>query len=92
MIIKSPYPPRIILTALTGECCLFQIHGIKPSKYNPFSLAHKWIVTTYKTPLKKSREAILKELDRLANSPDIGGKTHPLYGEAMETFKKTKSS
>ena len=90
-LIRSPYPPRIIITALTGECCLFQLHGIKPSKYNPFTLAHKWLTTTYGIPVKKSREAILRELDKLANNPEVGGKTHPLYNRTIKTFEKSKS-
>lgn len=28
---------RLFLVAITGECCMFYLHGIKP-RYNPFSL------------------------------------------------------
>jgi len=28
---------RLFLVAITGECCLFAMHGIKP-RYNPFTL------------------------------------------------------
>ena len=29
---------RLFLTAITGECCLMYLHGIKPRGYNPFVL------------------------------------------------------
>lgn len=29
---------KLFLTAITGECCLFYMHKIKPQGYNPFVL------------------------------------------------------
>lgn len=62
---------RLFLVAITGECCLFALHGIKPRGYNPFVLLRKQLKLAG-VDLKTTKHLpILEYLDQLYVDNDI---------------------
>jgi hypothetical protein len=56
---------RLFLTAITGECCLYAMHGIKPRHYNPFSLLRQQVKKVTGQDLPKSHRLCLEFLERI---------------------------
>lgn len=55
---------RLFLTAITGECCLMYLHGIRP-RYNPFTLLRETVERLTGEPLPRNREQCLIYLAHL---------------------------
>jgi len=75
---------RLFLTAVTGEICMYVMHGIKPP-YNPISL---FVQEAKKEGLvvKKGKLHALGALRRLYKDNNL--KEHALLGKAIEHEEK----
>lgn len=76
---------KLFLTAITGECCMFYLHGVKPRGYNPFALLRKVVYEKFKIKLSHHHKLVLLWLRcQYANN---GIKEHSLLTIALKTIK-----
>ena len=71
---------RLFLVAITGECCLFHLHGIRPRGYNPFTLLRTQLAKEG-IKLKNKRIETLEYLKQLYI--DNGMEVHKLLPTAL---------
>lgn len=75
----------IFLTAITGECSLFALHGIRPRAYNPFPFLRRFLKKQGIT-LGPSRLELLLYLRETYKASGIV--EHGLLGKAIAKLKE----
>lgn len=80
---------RLFLTAITGECCLLQLHNIRPRGYNPFVLLCQELKKEDIKISPKNREKCLLQLRHIYKENNI--KEHALLNEAINSLNKIES-
>ena len=73
----------LFLTAILGECCLYQLHGLRVGRYNPFSLAIAQLKLTWDITISsnRKRKEIIQILQQLRTDNGLG--IHPLYNSTI---------
>lgn len=79
---------RLFLAAITGECCLFHLHGIKPRGYNPFTLLKQQLEIAGIKINPRKRLETFKYLEQIYI--DNGMEVHKLLAKVISTLKIQK--
>lgn len=77
---------RLFLVAITGECGLFHLHGIRPRGYNPFVLL-KTVLEKQGIKLNtRNRKKTFEFLEQVFTDNKI--KLHPILAMVKKSFEK----
>lgn len=80
---------KLFLTAITGECCLLQLHNIRQRSYNPFVLLCQELKKEDVKVSPKDRAKCLLYLRQIYKDNNI--KQHALLNQAINSLKKIES-
>ena len=80
---------KLFLTAITGECCLYALHGIKPPGYNPFVMLRKQLANHGVIIKGRTHLPLLLEVKRIYEDNNMD--YHRLLLKTIEELQERKN-